>query len=67
MKLAMKLHKQFSHFHKIQQLVIDGGTTDKQLLDMIEKVEQSCETCLKYKKLFHCHYPKNSTGLLQSI
>ena len=33
-KIAMKLHKQFSHapFHKIQQLVIDGGTTDKQLL-----------------------------------
>ena len=52
MKIAKKLHKQFSHapFHKIQQLVIDGGLTDKQLLDMIEKVEQSCETCLKYKK-----------------
>ena len=52
MKIATKLHKQFSHapYDKLQELLREGGTTDKELLKMIEAVKISCETCQRYKK-----------------
>ena len=52
MQAAKKLHKQFSHvaYRRLQKLVIDGGTNDKDLLKMLKTVEQNCETCAKFKK-----------------
>ena len=52
MKIAIKLHKQFSHapYDKLQELLREGGTIDKELLKMIEAVEILCETCLAFQR-----------------
>ena len=51
-KVAMKLHKQFSHppSEKLLKLLHDADIHDSQLESKIKKIEEHCETCLKFRK-----------------
>ena len=48
---ALKLHHQFGHhnYKKIVDLLKDAEVNDKEL-EELEKVDDSCEICLRYKK-----------------
>ena len=47
MKVATKLHKNYSHAHyeKVQKALKEAGVTDKELLKMIKTVQFSCRIC----------------------
>ena len=51
-KKALKLHKQFAHpsKEKLLKLINVAGIRDKELEEEIRKIEETCETCLKFKK-----------------
>ena len=51
-KTSIKLHKQFAHPRGDQliKLIKDDGIEDRDLFSMIQEVEVTCETCIKYKK-----------------
>ena len=50
--VAVKLHKQFAHpaSQRLVKLLRNGGVKDKVLLDLVEKVTNECDVCLKYKR-----------------
>ena len=50
-KNAIKLHKQFGHprADQLKSLLKMAGKHDKELFSEIDKLAQSCETCLRYK------------------
>ena len=55
-KIAVKLHKQFSHprgnkLHKLHKLLRDGDTKDRELFNLIEQVEADCVISRQYKHL----------------
>ena len=52
MKIAKKLHSQFSHPppEKLIKLVANAGINDEDLKDAISKVFEKCETCQVYCK-----------------
>lgn len=47
-----KLHKQFGHAsaERLSKSLKNAGTSDKQLLDMLEKVTMECEVCAVHKR-----------------
>lgn len=47
-----KLHKQFGHAsaERLSKLLKNAGTSDKQLLDMLEKVTMECEIRAVHKR-----------------
>ena len=49
---ASKLHKQFAHprKEKLLRLIKDAGINDPELEEEIGKLEESCQTCFKYKR-----------------
>ena len=51
-KLATKLHKQFSHpsGQKMCKLAKDSGIIDKQFLNILNEFPSQCDVCRKYKK-----------------
>ena len=51
-KIAVKLHKQFSHprSNKLHKLLRDGDIKDRELFNLIEKVEADCVICRQYKR-----------------
>ena len=50
-KIAVKLHKQFSHprSNKLHKLLRDGDIKDREPFNLIEQVEADCVTCCQYK------------------
>ena len=50
---ATKLHKQFGHpkSSRLTDLIKTSGITDSTFLDSVKELDQSCEICLRYKKL----------------
>ena len=50
MKLAMKWHKQFSHpkGNKLCKLMKNAGIEDEEMLNIVEKTDEKCKTCIKY-------------------
>ena len=50
---ALKLHRQFSHAKscKIIDLLKNAGINDKDINQMLEKLDNSCSICLKYRKV----------------
>ena len=50
-KMALKLHRQFSHPSKerLRSLVTSAGIKDQQFLKLIETVSSECEVCQLYK------------------
>ena len=52
-QIAMKLHKQFGHpkSSRLTDLIKTSGITDSTFLDSVKELDQSCEICLRYKKL----------------
>lgn len=51
MKMAKKLHRQFSHADKrLKMLLTDAGVKDEELFQIIDEVVRDCESCIKYKK-----------------
>ena len=50
-RMATKLHKQFGHPRstKLKELLIEANVKDEDLISMIEKSEENCDVCLKYK------------------
>ena len=51
-KIAKKLHRQFSHANskRLKTLLQDAGIKDDDLFKIIDEVTQSCESCIKYKR-----------------
>ena len=51
-KIAMKVHKQFSHAYgsRLKKLFEDGGVTDNEMLKIISEIDDKCDTCMKFKK-----------------
>ena len=51
-KLAIKLHRQFSHptYEKLSGLVNDAGVEDDEFLSTLESISSDCDTCKKFKK-----------------
>ena len=51
-KAAIKLHHQFGHarIEKIIQLIKDAGLVDKDLFVEVNKAEENCVTCQRFKK-----------------
>lgn len=51
-KKALKLHKQFAHpsKEKLLKLIKDAGIRDFELEKEIGKLEETCETCIKFKR-----------------
>ena len=52
MKIAKKLHSQFSHPtpEKLIKLVNNAGVNDEDLRDAISEVSEKCESCKAYRK-----------------
>ena len=52
MKLAKKLHLQFSHptYSKLKLLLNDAGIVDPEMLEALKSIANTCDTCLKYRK-----------------
>ena len=50
-KMALKLHRQFSHPSKerLRSFVTSAGIKDQQFLKLIETVSSECEVCQLYK------------------
>jgi hypothetical protein len=50
--IALKLHRQFAHPStvKLVQLLKDAGKDSRSLVDAVENVTETCETCRRYKK-----------------
>ena len=51
-KIAVKLHKQFSHprSNRWHKLLKDRDVKDKELFNLIEQVEADCVICYQYKR-----------------
>ena len=51
-QMAVKLHKQFAHptVEKLKKLLQDAGIDDKELYRSIDRISNSCDTCIRYKK-----------------
>ena len=51
-KAAVKLHRQFGHptHEKLSHLLKLSGSEDNEFLDVLQKMADLCETCMKYKK-----------------
>ena len=51
-KVALKLHRQFSHPHseRLLNLLQDCEINDQELKSHIKDLDESCEICVKYKK-----------------
>ena len=47
-----KLHKQFAHpsAERLKKFLRTAGRNDPALFEQVEKVSESCQTCIKYKK-----------------
>ena len=47
-----KLHKQFGHprADKLKKLLTQAGSTEKEVLNMVDTITQKCETCCRFKK-----------------
>ena len=52
LKIATKLHKQFSHpsAKKLRDLVESAGLKDAEFIDILMKLPLTCQTCIRYKK-----------------
>ena len=52
LKIATKLHKQFSHpsAKKLCDLVKSAGLKDVEFIDILMKLPLTCQTCIRYKK-----------------
>ena len=52
LKIATKLHKQFSHSSakKLCDLVKSAGLKDAEFIDILMKLPLTCQTCIRYKK-----------------
>ena len=55
LKIANKLHKQFAHPapQRLKKLIQDSGVDNPTVLDMIDDVSASCDTCKCYKRIRH--------------
>ena len=53
LKIATKLHKQFSHpsAKKLCDLVKSAGLKDAEFIDILMKLPLTCQTCIRYKNL----------------
>ena len=51
-KIAVKLHKQFSHpsSEKICGLVKSSGFDDSEFIEILKKIPSECDVCLRFKK-----------------
>ena len=51
-KIATKLHRQFSHpsSKKLCDLVKNAGVTDPEFMKILQTLPNSCELCIRYKK-----------------
>ena len=51
-KIALKIHKQFSHpsSEKLLSLVKNAGVKDKEFLQLVKDVPSQCEVCQRFKK-----------------
>ena len=49
---AKKIHTQFGHARseRVKKLVTDAGVKDEKFLKLLDDIEDSCETCKRYKK-----------------
>ena len=63
-KIALKLHRQFCHasFDRLKKLLIQAGTKEDGLLDVLETTCKECSFCNKYKK----QYPRPVVALLET-
>ena len=52
LKIATKLHKQFSHpsAKRLCDLVKGAGLKDAEFIDILMKLPLTCQTCIRYKK-----------------
>ena len=52
LKIAAKLHKQFSHpsAKRLCDLVKSAGLKDAEFIDILMKLPLTCQTCIRYKK-----------------
>ena len=52
LKIANKLHKQFAHpaAQRLKKLIQESGVDNPTVLDMIDDVSASCDTCKRYKR-----------------
>ena len=52
---VIKLHRQFAHpsSEKLQKLLKSAGKSDPRLMNLVDEVTTTCETCVKYKKPRH--------------
>ena len=52
LKIATKLHKQFSHpsAKRLCDLVKSAGLKDAEFIDILMKLTLTCQTCIRYKK-----------------
>ena len=59
--IASKLHRQFAHASssKIKALLTDANIHDDEIINQLEILDTTCDTCLKYKK----KKPKPIVGL----
>ena len=59
-KIATKLHRQFSHpsSKKLCDLVKNAGVTDPEFMKILQRLPNSCELCIRYKKT----EPKHMVG-----
>ena len=69
-KMCMKIHRQFSHAHgsKLATVVKDAGVKDHDFLNTIQKIQDKCNICIKYKRplpnrLCVHHWPSSSMSL----
>ena len=51
-KIALKLHRQFAHpaSEKLQKLLKESGRNDAELLNAVQRVTDTCTTCLRFRK-----------------
>ena len=52
-KIATKLHRQFNHpsSKKLCDLVKNAGVTDPKFIKILQTLPNSCELCIRYKKI----------------
>ena len=50
--IANKLHRQFGHStsEKLKKLIKSSNIDDRELLEIIDTIDNKCQVCMKYKK-----------------
>ena len=54
-KNIIEFHRQFAHPHpkRLQKLICDSGTSDSEIMELVQDISDKCDVCKRFKKPPH--------------